>query len=331
MASSSPRGLATPWRLLAFWSLPLVLIGAGILGYRAIEGWSWFEALYVSVVTMTSMGYGERQALSIAGRVLTLVLALGGIYTLALAATELVSAIITGELRSSLEAWRMKRRIDALHQHVIVCGYGHVGEHVCADLLAEGVSVVVVDRRDAPLAVARAAGAQAVLGDAATDATLQRAGIERARALVAVAGSDADNVLITMTARLLGPGLTVVSRAEDATTIPKLLRAGATRTVSPHAIAGGRMAEAVMHPSVLDADLQLDEEVVLPGCPFDGKTVGASGLRSGRGSMLVAIKRRDGHLDFNPDDDVEVAAGDTLITVGSHPRPGRSHALALSR
>ena len=165
-----------------------------------------------------------------------------------------------------------------------------------------------------------------MLGDATADATLRRAGIERARALIAVAGTDPDNVLITMTARLLRPALPIVSRAEEETTVPKLLRAGATRTVSPHSIVGGRMAEAVLRPAVLDLiedatgkrdpDLQMEEQLVSPGSPLDGKTVGASGLRSRLDFILVAIKRRDGHLAFNPADDAPVAAGDTLITLG---------------
>ena len=145
-----------------------------------------------------------------------------------------------------------------------------------------------------------------------------------------VAGSDADGVLITMTARLLCPPLTIVARADDEATVPKLLRAGATRTASPDAIAGGRMAQAVLRPSVLDVDLQMDEELVQPGSPLDGKTVGTSGIRSRRGLILVAIKRPDGHLAFNPDDDAPVAAGDTLITLGNRAPLGGANALALS-
>ena len=231
------------------------------------------------------------------GRVFTMALALGGIFTVAVAATELLSTIITGELRDFLGKRRMRKRIDALEQHVIVCGYGHVGQHVCADLLGRGVPFVV-DRslRRPPLSRRpRDARAHAVLGDATEDATLRRAGIERARALIAVAGTDADNVLITMTARLLCPTLPIVARAEEDGTVPKLLIARALRrTVSPHAIAGGRMAQAVLRPAVLDfievatskehTDLQMEEQLVPPGSPLDGKTVGTSGLRSPAGA-----------------------------------------------
>jgi voltage-gated potassium channel len=302
-------------------SVPAALIGVGTVGYRLTEGWSWFDAFYVAIITLTSIGYGDRRPESIPGRVLTLVLALIGISTFAIAATELLGMILSGELPRSLGRWRMGKRIDELRQHVIVCGYGHVGQHVCSALLGDDVPVVVIDRQEAPLAAARDAGAHPLLGDATADTTLSRAGIAQARALVAVAGADADNVLITLTARLLRSELPIVSRAEDEATIPKLTRAGATRTASPDAIAGGRMALAVLRPSVLDgdlrADLQMEEEIIHPGSPLEGKTVGASGLRSRRGLILVAIKRRDGRLAFNPEDDTPVAAGDALITLGT--------------
>jgi voltage-gated potassium channel len=324
-----------PLRLLAFGSVPVLLIAVGTLGYRFIEKWSWFDAFYVAVITLTSIGYGERAPVTIAGRVFTLALALGGIFTIALAATELLGTIVTGEFRDFREKRRMRKRVEALEQHVIVCGCGPVGQYVCAELLSDGVPVVAIDRREAALTFARDAGAHTVFGDATTDATLIRAGIHRARALVAVAGTDPDNVLITMTAHLLRPALPVVSRAEEETTVHKLLRAGATRTVSPHSIVGGRMAMAALRPAVLDLieaatgkrdpDLMMEQQVVRPGSPLDGKTVGASGLRSRLDFILVAIKRRDGHMAFNPADDAPVAAGDTLITLGprqSYGLPG---------
>jgi voltage-gated potassium channel len=341
VAIPPPRKLPPPLRLLFFASVPAVLIGVGTLGYRYLEGWSWFNSFYASVITLTSIGHGETAYQSTSGQLFTLVLALGGIFTVAIAATELLSTIITGELREYVGKWRMRKRIETLQRHVIVCGYGHVGQHVCAELLAAGAAVVVIDRLETALSAAGQAGAHPVLGDATADATLGRAGIGRARALVAVAGADGDNVLITMTARLLCPALPIVSRAEEEATVQKLERAGASRTVSPHAIAGGMMAQAVLRPAVLDfvedatwkrhADLQIEEQVVGPGSPLDGRTVGSSGLRSRSGPLLVAIKRQDGQLAFNPGDDAPVAAGDTLITLGSRAELGRAGALALPR
>ena len=132
MAIPPPRKLPPPLRLLVFGSVPAVLIGIGTVGYRYLEGWSWFNSFYVAVITLTSIGHGETTYLSTSGHLFTMALALGGIFTVAIAATELLGTIITGELRDFWGKWRMRKRIEALEQHVIVCGYGHVGQHVCA-------------------------------------------------------------------------------------------------------------------------------------------------------------------------------------------------------
>jgi voltage-gated potassium channel len=327
--------------LLVFASVPAVLIGVGTVGYRFLEGWSWFNSFYVAVITLTSIGHSETTYLSTSGHLFTMALALGGIFTVAVAVTELLSTIITGELRNFWWTWRMSKRIEALEQQVIVCGYGHIGRHVCADLLEGGVPVVVIDRLETALETTHDAGALLLIGDATADATLGRAGIARARALVAVAGTDSDNVLITMTARLLCPLLPIVSCAEEESMVRKLERAGATRVVSRHAIAGGLMAQAVLRPALLDfieeatgkrhPDLRMEEQLVGAGSPLDGQTVGTSGLRSRAGQVLVAIKRPDGSLAFNPGDGDPVAAGDILITLGSREELGRAAALTLSR
>jgi voltage-gated potassium channel len=248
VVSPPPRRLPIPLRLLAFSSVPALLIAAGTVGYRITERWAWFDSFYVAVITLTSIGYGDKHAFSIPGRVLTLILALGGITTVAVAATELLSTILTGELREFRWKRRVARRIAGLDQHVIVCGYGHIGRYVCADLIAGGVPVVVIDTRDESLAAARIAGAHPLHGDATTDTLLIQAGIERARALIAVVGTDADNLLVTMAARLLRSDLSIVSCVDEEFVRAKLLRAGATLTVSPHAIAGARIAHAVLRP-----------------------------------------------------------------------------------
>jgi len=341
-----PRKLRIPLRLLVFASVPAVLIAGGTLGYRLSEGWSWFDSFYVAVVTLTSIGHGDKHAFSTLGRVLTLVLALGGISTLAIAAAELLGPIVTGEMHEYLWRRRMTKRINALEQHVIICGHGHIGAQVSAHLRRAGVSVIVVDCREAAAASARAVGAEFVVGDGGADSVLVAAGIQRARALIALAGSDADNVLITMTARALCPALTIVSRADGEAAVPKLLRAGATRTLSPDAIAGGRIAQAVLRPAVfafledlvgeghpdLDyPDLRMEEQLVQPGGALDGKTVGAGSFHSRRGLILIAIKHSDGQLVFDPDDEVRIVAGDTLIMLGHREQYGRANARALSR
>jgi voltage-gated potassium channel len=316
--------------LALFWSLPALLAGVGTVGYRLAERWSWFNSLYVAIITLATIGHGETFATSTAGRWLTLVLAFGGVSTFAVAATELLGTIVTGELGAFWGSWRMGKQIDALVGHVIVCGYGPIGRRVCAELVAAHVPVVAIDRRNEALVAARAAGVLFEPGNAADEDLLRRVGIARARALVVVAGSDSDSVLITMTARLLQPELAIVSRAEEESTVGKLQHAGATRVASPNAIAGGRIAQAVLHPAVIDAQLEVKEELVAPGSPLDGKTVGACGLRDHRGHILVAIRRLDGQVTFDPEDDAPVATGDTLITLSRRTRLSRTDALALA-
>lgn len=248
MATAPLRKLRVPLRLLVYGSVPALLISIGTVGYRWFERWSWFDSFYVSVITLTSIGYGERAPVTLGGRAFTLGLALGGIFILAAAVTELLGIIITGEFREFWGGRRMRKRIDALRQHVIVCGYGRVGQYVCADLLGAGIPVVVIDRRGARLAMATSVGAHVLLGDATSDVSLRRAGIDRARALIAAAGTDPVNVMVTMSARLLAPDLLIVSRAMDEATVQKLVRAGATRAVTPFAIMGSRLVQAVLSP-----------------------------------------------------------------------------------
>jgi voltage-gated potassium channel len=212
-----------------------------------------------------------------------------------------------------------------------------VGRHACADLLEARIPFVVIERQEAPIAAAREAGAHPVWGDASVDATLRQAGITRARALVSAAGTDPENLLITMSARLLHATLPIVARVAEEISVPKLLRAGATRTVSPYAIGGGRMAQAVLRPAVLDfievatrqamPDVQVEQRLVQPGGPLDGQTIAASGLRARLGLILVAIKRGDGGITFNPTDDTTLAAGDTLIVLGRRAQLSGADAL----
>ena len=314
--SSGPRKLPIPLRLLAFGSVPVFLIGFGTAGYRLLEGWSWFYSFYVAVITLTSIGYGERNPSRPRGRVFTMVLALGGISAVAVAATELLSTIITGELRDFWDKWRMGRRIEALEQHVIVCGYGHVGQHVCAELVGAGAAVVVIDRRDPVLATAGDAGAHVVLGDASADATLSRAGIARLPARSSRSRAPTPRTsLITMTARLLCPLMPIVARAEEEATVRKLERAGATRTVTPDAIAGGLMAQAVLRPAVLDL---IEDATGQRHAGSHAETRSHADGRTARSSWQPA-RRQDGRDQRPP------------LARGAHPRrhqaAGRAHGL----
>lgn len=313
-----------------YWAVPCALIVIGTIGYRMIDRSSWFDGFYSAVITLTSIGHGDEHVVSVASRVLTVVLALGGIWTIATAATQVLGLLLTGELRDFMGTRRMEKHLSTLEQHVIVCGYGGIGQHVCADLVAAGLEVVAIDRTATAFEATAQEGVHPVVGDATTDSVLLETRVDHARALVAVTESDPENLLITLTARQLCPAMPIVSTAGDEGTMPKLRRAGATRVTSPDAIAGDSIASAVLRPAVLDADVEMDEQLVRAGSALDGTTVKTSGLRERRGHILVAIKRHDGSLAFDPEDDAPIEAGDTLIMLSRREHDGGRDAFGLS-
>lgn len=334
------RAPALPFRRWLFLGLtvPAVLLGAGMAGYMAIEGWGAFDALYMTAITLTTVGFSEIHPLSTAGRAFTMILSLGGVFTMFYAATALISAIVTGRVRGDLWRQRMERRLEALQGHVIVCGLGRMGRMVCGEFSATGEPFVVIDRSPEVLADFAFPNAIPVAGDATSDEVLRRAGVERARALVTLAASDADNLYITMSARLLNEKLDIVARAEEDGADKKLLRAGANRVISPYVIGGHRVAQAVLRPAVMDflelatredyLELQIEEIDVEGGSALAGAQIKDPRIRRDLGIIVVAVKRGSDPMAFNPAPDVTVAAGDTLIVLGHREQLDRLERLA---
>jgi voltage-gated potassium channel len=325
-----------------FWLLilvPTVLVCVGTLGYKLLEPeYSLFDSLYMTVTTLTTVGYGEVHPLHAQGRVFTIMLLLGGVFAFFYTATELLRAVVNGELQDFLGRQRMERNLAALDRHLIVCGYGRMGRYICQDFSKQGLPFVVIDRREEALRDFHLPRGIALAGDATSDEVLRRAGVERARALVTVAASDADNLFITMSARLLNERLFIVARAEGEQAEPKLLRAGANRVVAPYAIGGLKVAQAVLRPAVVDfielatrtehLDLQLEETLLQPGSQLAGQNLRASRLRQDLGVIVVAIKKADGRLVSDMTGDVVLEAGDTLITLGKRQNLDRVEDLA---
>jgi voltage-gated potassium channel len=315
-----------PRRLVLVVLIPALLLLAGALGYRALEGWSLFDSLYITVVTLTTIGYSDLSPKTDGGKLFTMVLALGGVFTLFYLAADFIRSVVSGEMRALLGKQRMVRALAELKDHLIVCGYGRMGRLVCRDFAAQAVPFVVIDRNgdvlhdfDLPYGVA-------LHGDATSDEVLREAGVGRARALVTVAPSDADNLYITMSARLLNERLFIVARAETDTAERKLERAGANRVVSPYVIGGMRVAQAVLRPTVVDFidlatrtehfDLQIEETRLAAGSALVGRTLRDSQVRERFGVMIVAIKKETGHMVYNPPGDARLEAGDILIALG---------------
>jgi voltage-gated potassium channel len=317
-------------RLVLMLIVPAALLGAGTLGYHFIEGWSLFDALYMTVITLTTVGYGEVYQLSPAGRTFTMILLLGGVCTFFYAASEFIRVVVSGEMQAALGKQRMARSLAGLHDHMIVCGLGRMGRLVCEQFDSQRMPFVIIERNEELLEDFQMEHGIALHGDATLDEVLRRAGVERARALVTVAASDADNLYITMSARLLNDRLFIVARAEDERAEQKLMRAGASRVVSPYVIGGIRVAQAVLRPNVVDfielatrtehMELQIEETLVAGGSRLAGATLRDSQLRQDLGIILVAIKKQAGEMLFNPPPDTILLGGDTLITLGHRER-----------
>ncbi|HZU36064.1 MAG TPA: potassium channel protein [Gemmataceae bacterium] len=327
-----------PRRLLLLSLVLALLILAGTLGYALIEGWSLFDALYMTVITLTTVGYEEVHPLSDAGRTFTMLLLLGGVFSFIYAATELIRTVVSGELQTTLGRQRMARDLAKLKDHMIICGFGRMGRLVCQVFCEHGCPFVVIDRDPAVLAGFDLAHGLAVPGDATSDALLQQAGVAHARALVTVVPSDADNLYITMSARLLNDRLTIVARAENEVAEKKLMRAGASRVVSPYVIGGHRVANAVLRPNVVDfvelatrtehLELQLEESKIGAASCLVGSTLQQSRLRQEQGVIIVAIKKAAGRMLFNPPADAVMQSGDILITLGPRDKLDQLDTLA---
>jgi voltage-gated potassium channel len=336
-----PRRLPGKQRLREFLfalCVPLLLMTIGTAGYMRIEHWRFLEALYMTVITITTVGFGEVHPLHSEGRVFTIALSLVGVFTLLYAATAAIRAIVSGEVRGDIGRQRMERTLLELKDHVIVCGFGRMGRFVCAEFSASGQPFVVVDKAAPALEGFQMPHGIALAGDATSDGVLRRAGIERARVLVSVTASDADNMYITMSARLLNEKLLIVSRAEDQATQKKLLRAGANRVVAPYVIAGQTVVQAVERPTALSflelatrsdyRELQIEETEVKPGSGLAGARLDDAHLRREMGITVVAIKKPDGRMIFSPSPEVVLEPGDILICLGHRDQLGHLSALA---
>ncbi len=307
--------------------LPVVIIVLGTYGYTVIEHWPFFDSLYMTVMTVTTVGFGEVHPLSEGGRWFTIVLMLGGIFTLFYAAGAIIRSIVSGEVQAAYGSQRMERSLAEMRDHLIVCGFGRMGRLVCKDFSAERTPFVVIERNAELLADFPHELGVALHGDATSDDVLRKVGIERARALVTLAGSDADNLYITMSARLMSERLFIVARAEDERAEQKLLRAGANRVISPYTIGGSRVAQAVLRPTVVDfielatrtehLEIQIEETRIAPTSSLAGKQLRESHLREHYGVIIVAIKNVAGRMVFNPPGETVLAANDILIVLGS--------------
>ena len=316
----------------------LVIVLAGIVGYVRIEGWTVVEAFYMTVTTLTTVGFMEVRPLSDTGRLFTIALILTGVGTFFYLAGTFAEYAIGGALTGAIRSRRMQSDIDTMSGHQIVCGYGRVGEQVAQDLQRDGLHVVVVEREEA--ALARLGDRfPCVLGDATDEGVLTRAGVTRAAGLVAASGEDTANIVITLTARGMNGALQIVARGGADETASKLMRAGANHVISPYRLAGRRIATQLQNPRVSDfldllmhsRDLEfwLKEVRVEQGSKLDGRSLADARIGEDVGATILAVSEGgNGQILTAPPPTYRLGADDVLIVLGTNEQLKALNAMA---
>lgn len=307
--------------------LLLAVLMSGAVGYQLIEGWSFFDGLYMTVITVASVGYGETHPLSDSGRIFTMALILFGSGILIYSISMLTALIVEGELTDVLKRMKMNKEIARLMEHYIVCGDSQTGRYAIEELLKTKKPFVVIETDKNKIAILTERGIPCIEGDATVDAVLQAAGIERAGGLFSNLPTDAENLFVVLTAKGLNPGLRVVSKAVDEESRQKLIKVGADRVVLPNAIGGLRMVSEMIRPSVVtfldlmlrskDKTIRVEEINLVANSPYVGKTLGETGILTMPDVTVVALVVRAGKsYQFNPPPNTPLHEGMVIIVIG---------------
>ncbi|OGN86767.1 MAG: hypothetical protein A2158_07160 [Chloroflexi bacterium RBG_13_46_14] len=309
------------WGILGLFTV--IVIGA--IGYTIIEGWGVLDSVFMTITTITTVGYREVHPLSDGGRIFTIFLILGGMGSAFYTLTGVITYIIEGNLGATWGKRVMGNKISQLKEHFILCGFGRVGEEIASIFKEEEVPFVVIDNRPECATRAEQAGYLYIVGDATSDEILKQAGIEKARGLVAALGSDTDNTYITLSARGLFPSLFITARASDHEAEKKLRRIGANRIVSPNSIGARRMAMLALRPMVMDfldtitrrrgPELQMENVAIDTNSSLNGLTI--EEIKKCSRANILALNRKTGSLVANPSGNEKVTAGDSLIIMGT--------------
>ena len=337
--SFEPRGEGVRRVRRAVGLLAIVTV-VGTMGYIVLLGWSFIDALYMTLITIGTIGFEEVHNLDNApvGRVWTMILIISGVGALGYATTSLVALAVEGTVRGYFRERRMRRELGKLDNHYILCGYGRVGRQVAEEFARDGVSFVVIEQKPEMVEECLANGYLALLGEASDDAILEEAGIRRAKGLVAAVDSDADNVFVVLSARKMNPNLHVVARASSDQSAAKLEMAGADRTLSPYAVGGRRLAFSATHPLIVDfldivtrgeegIEFRLEEFWVPERSPLANHTIGELKIGEKTGAMILAIRSKEGKFDTTPSAQDRIFPGDTLIVLGTRDQVDRLETL----
>ncbi|MGB9716604.1 MAG: potassium channel family protein [Thermodesulfovibrionales bacterium] len=310
-------------RFLPVIFLVTLIILSGTIGYMLIEGWTFFDSLYMTIITLSTVGYSELGGLSSSGRLFTIFLIIGGVGTVLYSLSAGAKFLLEGELQEIFGRSRLEKRIKELKDHYIICGFGRMGKIIAKELKSNGVDFIAIEKN--PVTHEKE-DFLIYEGDATHDDILKECGIERAKGLITVLPTDAENLYVVLSAKGLNPNLFIVARAGEEGSEQKLLRAGADRVISPYHIGGLRIAHTVLKPAVVDfiefatktgnIDLQMEEIPIPDDSNLVGLTLDQCGLGRELGIIIVAIKRSTGEMKFNPTFRTTIRAGDTLIVLG---------------
>ena len=315
----------------------LLALAAGTAGFTLIEGYAPFDAFYMTLITMTTVGYKEVHDLSRAGRVFNSVLIVCGVTVMFFAIGAMTQAVIEMELPELFGRRRVRRMIDKLRDHYIVCGYGRVGRAAAFELQRAGMPTVVVDRDPERVERAVRAGLLGVNADSTRDETLIEAGVSRARGLIAALATDADNLFVILSARNLNSGLKVAARAGEEEAEEKLRRAGADVVFAPYSSAGHQLARSLLRPHVVQfldvatssigLDVRIEQVRVAAASEFVSRSLKQLQVRRELGVIVLAIRKASGQMQFNPPADAVIEADDFLIVMGEHDNLRRLESL----
>lgn len=323
-------------KLLLAVILLLSVVSFGTVGYIFIEGWSFLDSLYMTVITLASVGFREVHELSESGVIFTIILIVVGVSSVAYAMSAAARIILEGEFQQVFGRKRLEKRLRELKDHYIVCGYGRMGKIICRELKEDGIPFVAIEKNAESLP--EDAEVFTIEGDATHDDLLKHVGIERAKGLISVLPTDAENLYVVLSARELNPNLFIVARAGEEGSEKKLVRAGANKVVSPYHIGGLRIAHTVLRPAVVDfiefatrsgnIELQMEEVTIPDHSKLVGMSLDQCGFGRELGVIIVAIKRATGEMKFNPTFRSTIKVGDTLIALGETPKLKALEAMA---
>lgn len=315
------------WPFMAGLGAIVVVVVFGVAGLMLVEGWNFFDSVYMLVTTLSTVGYGEVHPLSDRGRMVMIGVIVTGVGSFFYLVGAFFQLLVDGHIQNIFGRHWMRRAIAKLKGHVIICGYGRIGSIVAREILAEGQDVVVIEKDPHLIEDLARRGVLHVPGDATDDIVLEAAGIERAKSFVPALSDESANVYVTLTARQLNPDVYIVARCDSVDHTQKLTRAGANQVLYPYHYGGVRMAQSVLRPTVVGfmdlalrgdcQDLQMEELTVCTGSAVEGKNLIEAQLRQRFNLIVIGIKKPSGRMLFNPQPQEVLQAGDTLILIGS--------------